>query len=224
MTLAEISLAHLVRRPAQPAERPPLLVLLHGFGSNEHDLFSLAPALDDRFVVVSARGPHSRAPGGHSWYATTFTPGGPLIDAVQAEGSRQRLIDFIGEACAAYGADPDRVFLMGFSQGAIMSASVALTRPDLVAGAVLMSGRILSEIRPLIAPAEQLTGLPLLVVHGAADAVLPIQNGRASRALLEALPVQLTYREYQMGHEVSQESLGGVAAWLRERLEAPSSH
>lgn len=113
--------------------------------------------------------------------------------------------------------------MMGFSQGAIMSASVALTRPDLVAGAVLMSGLILPEIRPITASPEQLKGLPLLVAHGTRDTVLPVQNGRASRDLLSTLPVDLTYREYAVGHEVSEESLRDVLAWLEERLDQAGS-
>ena len=100
-----------------------------------------------------------------------------------------------------------------------MSASVALTQPELVAGAVLMSGRILPEIRPLIASNEELSGFPFLVVHGTADMVLPITHGRASRELLSSLPVNLTYHEYQMGHEVNQESLSDVTTWLTEQLD-----
>jgi len=83
-----------------------------------------------------------------------------------------------------------------------------------------MSGRIPEEIRPMIASAERLAGKPFLVVHGTADTVLPIRNGRASRAILAALPVALTYQEYAMAHEVSAQSLADVAAWLTERLDA----
>ena len=100
-----------------------------------------------------------------------------------------------------------------------MSASVALIQPELVAGAVLMSGRIPLEIRQLIASNEELSGFPFLVVHGTADMVLPITYGRDSRELLSSLPVDLTYHEYPMGHEVSQESLGDVTAWLTEQLD-----
>jgi phospholipase/carboxylesterase len=221
MDHANLPLIHLVRRPTQPSARPPLLLLLHGVGSNEHDLFSLAPQLDPRLLILSARAPNVIWPGSYAWFAVTFTPTGPLIDPVQAEASREVLIRFIEAAVAAYGADPDRVYLMGFSQGAIMSASVALTRPDLVAGTVLMSGRVLPEIASQTAPAARLAGLPILLVHGRADGVLPIQHGRASRALLEALPVDLEYHEYPMGHEVSAASLADVAAWLHRRLDAP---
>ena len=82
-----------------------------------------------------------------------------------------------------------------------------------------MSGRILPEIQPLNVSREQLAGLPILVVHGTIDTVLPIRYGRASRDLLSTLPVDLTYREYAMGHEVMAESLAGVRAWLSGRLE-----
>jgi phospholipase/carboxylesterase len=108
---------------------------------------------------------------------------------------------------------------MGFSQGAIMSSAVTLTRPELVAGAVLMSGRIGPEMIPAMATPEQLRNKPFLVVHGTYDPVLSIQNGRASRDLLEKLPVNLTYKEYPMAHEVSQESLLDIIDWLKARLD-----
>ncbi len=170
-------------------------------------------------MIVSARAPHVRAQGSYAWFAVTFTPQGPVINPQQAEASRQALLRFIGEATEAYDTDPAQTYLLGFSQGAIMSASIALTEPELIAGAVLMSGRILPEIRPLIAAPARLAGLPLLVVHGLGDTVLPIEHGRASRALLQDLPVQLDYREYPMGHAVSAESLADVVAWLSSHID-----
>jgi phospholipase/carboxylesterase len=214
-----LPLVYLVRQPVIEAGTPPLLLLLHGIGSNEHDLFGLAPFLDQRFLIISVRAPNTLGPGSYAWFEADFTPQGPVINPEQAEASRKTLITFLREAVTAYGADPGRVYLMGFSQGAIMSASVALTQPELVAGAVLMSGRILPEIQPLLASDEKLAGLPILVVHGTADMVLPITYGRASRELLSSLPVDLTYHEYPMGHEVSQESLVDVTAWLSGHLD-----
>jgi phospholipase/carboxylesterase len=214
-----LSLVHLVRQPLVEADTPPLLLLLHGVGSNEHDLFGLAPYLDERFLSISVRAPNTLGLGSYAWFDVDFTPQGPVIDPAQAEASRKALINFIGEAIMAYGADPKQVYLVGFSQGAIMSASVALTRPDLVAGVVLMSGRILPQVRPMMVDPEKLEGLPILIVHGVADTVLPINHGRASRQLLASLPVELTYHEYPMGHEVSQESLADVSSWLSAQLD-----
>jgi phospholipase/carboxylesterase len=220
MPSRQLALIHLTQQPRQRSEDPPpLLILLHGYGSNEADLFDLAPYLDPRFVIVSARAPYTLMHGSYAWFEIDWTAGGFTIDAQQADASRKLLTDFIGAATSAFGADPARVYLCGFSQGAILSSSVALTLPELVAGAVLMSGRVPDALKPLIAPAARLANKPFLVVHGMYDTVLPIQNGRASRAILEKLPIDLTYREYPMAHEVSAESLADVTAWLTARLD-----
>lgn len=219
-TTQPLALTHLVREPLTPAHRPPLLLLLHGVGSNERDLFGLAPALDPRFLVLSLRAPNPLGPQSFAWFQIRPAPEGNVINPVQAEASRSTLIELIPQAAAAYGADPQQVYLMGFSQGAILSASVALTEPDLVAGAVLMSGRILPEILPLLAPRDALAGLPLLVIHGTEDRVLPIAHGRASREMLAKLPVALTYQEFPMGHEITAESFALLNHWLAARLDA----
>jgi phospholipase/carboxylesterase len=90
-----------------------------------------------------------------------------------------------------------------------------------VAGVVAMSGRLLPEVLPLLAPPDALRGLPILLQHGIADPVLALQHGRTARDRLATLPVELTYREYTMGHQVTAESLADAAHWLRERLDRP---
>jgi phospholipase/carboxylesterase len=221
---AALSLVHRVRQPAATHNPPPLLLMLHGVGSNEEDLLGLESELDPRFVVVSARGPNILRPGSYAWFQVEFTPAGPVINPEQAEASRLTLIDFIAAAAAAYAADPARIYLMGFSQGAIMSASLALTVPDRIAGAVLMSGRILPQIKDLIAPRERLGRLPVLLIHGTEDATLPIQHGRASRDLLTSLGVNVRYQEYRMGHQITAASLALVASWLTMQLgESPTA-
>jgi phospholipase/carboxylesterase len=125
----------------------------------------------------------------------------------------------MAEVPEVYGVDPDRTYLVGFSQGTIMGLSVALTRPEKVAGVVAMSGRFPDAIRPQLAPPEELRGLPILLQHGTEDPVLPIHYGRAARETFDGLPVRLEYREYQMGHHVTQESLADASAWLTARLD-----
>jgi phospholipase/carboxylesterase len=217
----QLSLTHSVRQPAVPSKgRPPLLLLLHGVGSNEQDLMGLAPALDPRFLIVSARAPITLERGSYAWFHIQFTPDGIVIDPEEAEASRVKLLKFVDELVAAYDVDPQKVFLMGFSQGCIMSIAAALTDPRKFAGVVGMSGRFLPEVRSKIAPSKDLKGLPFLIVHGTADQVLPIAFGRAIRDMLHELPVDLTYKEYAMAHSVSQESLDDIVTWLKERLAA----
>jgi phospholipase/carboxylesterase len=220
VSTGKLSLTHLVREPSGgAASRPPLLVLLHGVGSNEEDLFGLAPYLDGRFLIASARAPIEMWPGGYGWFNIEFTPRGMLADVEQAKRSLRALPGFVDELIEAYGADAGRVYLMGFSQGAMMSLALALTAPEKIAGAVLMSGRFPAQALEREADASALAGKPFMVTHGVYDPVLPIAEGRAVRDELQALAVELTYREYPMAHEVSMESLKDVAAWLSQRLD-----
>lgn len=221
MNTKTLSLTHLIREPKTKAAKPPLLLLLHGVGSNEHDLFELAPHLDERFFVVSARAPIVLMPGSYAWFHVEFTPDNRIvINPDDAEQSRGLLLKFIDELVAAYALDPKHVYLMGFSQGAIISQCIALTRPDKIAGVVAMSGRVLPEVLPLTAKSEAFDRLPVMVVHGLNDQKLNISYGRNARDVWSKLPVVLTYREYAMGHEVTQASLKDIVAWLKARLDS----
>ncbi|HLW03805.1 MAG TPA: alpha/beta fold hydrolase [Ktedonobacterales bacterium] len=218
----ELSLAHLVQPASARSEgKPPLLIQLHGIGSNERDLFAFAPLLDPRFLVLSVRAPQVVGPDNFAWFEVQFLEQGYIINAEQLRSSFEELVRFIGAATAAYEADPQRVYLIGFSQGASMSLAVSLAHPELVAGACIMSGRLMPEVVPWFAPKEQVQGLPLLVTHGTEDVVIPIRYARQARQALEDLPVSLTYHEYRMGHEVSPSNLEDVRTWLTARLDGP---
>ena len=219
-----LSLVHVVRAPAPDAnavgERPPLLVLLHGVGANEKQMAGIAPAFDPRFLVVSVRSPVVLGPNAFGWFHVTFTPQGPVIDAEEAEAGWTLLARFVDEAVAAYGADPARVYVGGFSQGAIMSLAALLTAPRKIAGAVAMSGRLLPEVLPHAAPADELRGRRVLIVHGEADEKLGVHLARWAREQLERLPLALTYRELPMAHAMTDESLAVVTDWLSASLDS----
>lgn len=104
-----------------------------------------------------------------------------------------------------------------------MSLAVALTHPGTAAAVVAMSGRMMPQTIHQIQDKDALIGLPIFVLHGTSDNVLPISHGRETRAALSELPVDLTYREYPMGHEVSAESLDDVTEWLKARLDQAST-
>jgi phospholipase/carboxylesterase len=221
MTADNLSLQHLVRPPRGVSPgKPPLLLLLHGIGSHEHDLFGMASALDGRFFVVSARAPIEMMPGGYGWFNIEFTQAGTIVpDLEQAEASSLLLVKFIDELVDAYGVDPNCVYLMGFSQGAMMSLSIALTNPVKVARVVAMSGRLADQAVLHKGPLEEIKKLEMFVTHGTFDNVLPVQFGRACRDELEKLGVPLTYREYPMAHEVTMDALRDVTAWLKSTLD-----
>jgi len=213
------SLFHQVAPPKSGLEaKPPLLLLLHGYGANEDDLFSLAPYLDGHFMIVSARAPIVLQPMSYAWFNLGFTPQGIVVNPEEVESSRRTIHKFLGEIVEAYDCDPKAVYLMGFSQGAMVSLAVALTYPGSAAGGVGVSGRVTPQTLEQIADKDTLTGLPIFVAHGSRDMLIPISQGRDARAKLAELPVDLTYREYDMGHEISYDSLKDVTEWLKGRL------
>jgi phospholipase/carboxylesterase len=220
MTRNDLSLRHLYLPPRRESGgRPPLLILLHGFGSNEHDLFGLHPYLDERFAIVSARAPLTMQTGAYAWYRIEFLGDGVIrMDEAEALRGIAAVTQFVEECIAAYDVDRRRVFVAGFSQGAIMSECLALTRPEWFAGAVLMSGRTLDLLGARVATAPP-PYPPMLVVHGVADRVLPIAEGRRTRDFLTHLGVDFEYHEYPMAHQIDDQSLDDVDSWLTARLD-----
>jgi phospholipase/carboxylesterase len=206
----------IIRRPLTISENPPILVLLHGLGADEHDLMGLAGELDPRLLVVSIRAPLDYG-GGYAWFEIQWDANGVRIFPEQALASRDLLIETLRSLPAALGVEPSLVLLGGFSQGAMMSFGVAMAAPDLITGVISMSGRLLPEF----VPAKRLPGtadLPFLVQHGTEDQVLPVEGSRQLRDRLEEIGCELTYREYPMAHEISMRSLADVRRWIDERL------
>jgi phospholipase/carboxylesterase len=214
-----LSLVHRVRQPSDVAAgKPPLLILFHGIGSNELSMASLARTLDPRLLVVCPRSPIEMAPRSYCWFHTNFTSQGPVANIVEAEAAWKRVAAFVPEVVEAYDTDPGRAFIGGFSQGAIVSLATLLTAPEGIAGVVAMSGRLLQEVLPHAVRADRLRGKPVLVIHGTQDDTLPIRFGHQARDQLSQFPISLTYREFQMPHRVTDESLAAASSWLSARL------
>lgn len=218
-----MTLVHRTVPPRVASARPPLLVLLHGIGADEADLLPLAAHLDPRFLVISARAPHEAEPMGFRWYEIDWSVSPPRADAAEIVASRETLARFVEEAAAAHGADPSRVFLLGFSQGAIMSLALLWARPDLVRGVVAHSGRMARLPGPDPTP-EALAHAHVLALHGAEDEVVPVAQGRKiAEVLAPVLGARMVYRELEgLGHGVSEESLAEAARWLSARLDEPA--
>ncbi|MCP2045325.1 alpha/beta hydrolase [Pontibacter sp. HSC-36F09] len=201
----DLGLQYLVRPASSASNHTKAVILLHGVGSNEQDLFQLAPHFPDDFSVVSPRGPVVLGGGRFAWYEVDFSTCKPEINAEQEAKSRQNILQFIRQVKEKYNLD--EVYLGGFSQGAIMSFSIGLTHPELVAGILAFSGRILQEIRPLVQSKTALQQLKVFLSHGTQDSTLPIHFAREAREYLQEAGVQLTYHEQDMGHQISSESI-----------------
>jgi phospholipase/carboxylesterase len=211
-------LLSLLHRPAASEEaRPWLLVLMHGVGSNEEDLFGLADFVPAPFHVVSLRAPFVLGPGSYAWFEfSVATDGARRIDRIQEAASREAVMRTVQAVAGQLGVPPDRVVLGGFSQGGIMALSLLRTQPDLMQAAMVMHSRLLPEVGALAVPPEALQGKQLWVSHGLQDGVIPLPNAQAIRAMAATWPVMLTYTEFPGAHEIRPVELQAAMAWLAE--------
>lgn len=212
-TVNKPSLTYLVREPKVSADKPPLLILLHGVGSNEKDLFSFAPHLPDKFLVISARAPIVLGPSSFAWYQVDFSSGKPVYNQEQEWKSRETILTFIEALKGYHSFDENEVYLVGFSQGAIMSYSIALTHPEIVKGVGILSGRLLEEIKPLVKK-DQLNTLKVFISHGIQDPVLPVWYADDAVSYLMSIAVRVNFKKYDEGHGINQEMLADLATWM----------
>jgi phospholipase/carboxylesterase len=219
MASKQLLLHHLVHFPTSiqsqdTHSRHPTILALHGRGSNEHDLIGLAPHLPDQLLWISPRAPLALGPDSYEWYRVKVI-GIPEPDQVM---SALEIIDcFVAEILSTYPIDLKKLFLLGFSQGSLLSLCYALSHPSLVAGVIAQSGYIPNNV-DLEINEEEIKGKPFILTHGAQDTLIPIEWARASRDRLQKLGVNLTYYEFQMRHQVSMESLGVISQWLEKKL------
>lgn len=229
MTMHGLSLSALVTEPVSalgyrvcepaPARPSSLLVLLHGVGGNESNLAEVAAGVPPGTLVVLARGRLALGPGQHAWFRVAFTAAGPQIVAHEAEESRLALIGFIEQLQARHGIAPEHTVVAGFSQGGILSASVALTAPERVQGFAILAGRILPELQAALASRERLGHLHALIAHGRDDDKLPVSWAERAHAWLDELGVAHALRLYPGGHGLSTAMVADLHDWARPMLQ-----
>ncbi|MCG6151038.1 alpha/beta hydrolase [Leptospira bandrabouensis] len=215
----EKPLEFLIRKPKVSIEKPPLLLLLHGVGSNEEDLFSLASNLPDSFLIVSLRGPLVLGPKSFGWYEVLFTTGQPKINLDQEKESRKLLLDFLDYLKFNHQYDESNVWTCGFSQGAIMSYSIGLLYPEKFKGIIALSGRLLEENKEMIKVTDDLFKKKIFISHGTKDRVLSVEYARSVKQYLESIGIRPYYQEYEEGHSINREMLKDLIQWLVTELE-----
>ena len=146
--MATFSLEYLIRHPKTPQSNPPLMIMLHGYGSNEEDLFSFAQELPDELLIISARAPLSLGFGSHAWYTIHFdaVSSDKFSDVPEAKEALKLIDSFINEIVAAYEVNSKNIFLLGFSQGTILSTAYALNHPHKIQHIVALSGYVNEEL------------------------------------------------------------------------------
>ena len=210
-----MTLHHLVKEPKVKLDKNPAIILLHGYGSNEEDLFSFATELPDEYYVISARAPYDMMYGSYAWYAINFDADeNKFSDLDQARSSRDLIVEFIDECVSKYAIDAEKVTLIGFSQGAILSSAVALSYPEKVNRVVALSGYLNTEIATEDYLKNNITKVKFFVSHGTVDQVIPVDWARKTKPVLENLGIDVVYKEYPIGHGVSPQNFYDLRDWL----------
>lgn len=212
-----LSLEYKIREPKIILDKNPLLLLLHGYGSNEADLFSFAEELPEQYYVISARAPYDMQYGSYAWYAINFdAEENKFSDHDQARISRDVIVQFIDELTATYPIDAQNIALIGFSQGAILSYAVALSYPEKVQKIVATSGYFNAEIIKDGYQKNNFDTLKIFASHGTIDQVIPIDWARKTPSVMETLGINTTYKEYPVGHGVAPQNFYDFKNWLLE--------
>jgi phospholipase/carboxylesterase len=210
------TLTYAVNPPLKKTAKIPVLIMLHGYGSNEVDLFDIAKAIDPRFITFSLRAPNATPDGGFCWYQLDVLPDKQFKYAYEeAHLSRIKILSFISNACRAYHLDSTQVFIMGFSQGSIMAYDIALSAPNKIKGVLALSGRMMEESKMLPLNLAQLSKVKFFIAHGNSDNIIKIQEAeKANQFLMEKQVTDLTYKTYEMPHSISGKELNDLKAWL----------
>lgn len=217
-----MNLLHTVYEPSGDGPHPTLLTL-HGWGANALDLLGLAPHLcGGAFLVICPQGPIRVPIGGatvgYGWFP--ITGAGPVNVPAVLE-AREQVRAFLTDALQRYPIDQKKLALLGFSQGGVMAYGLGLGEPERYAGLAALSSWLPKDLLSIFPDVPATEQLPVLVQHGSQDELVDAGRARQSVELLRNVRVPLTYREYEMGHQINAESLRDLSNWLQEKVVSP---
>jgi phospholipase/carboxylesterase len=216
--MPEFSLDFVKRQAKTNQTNPPLLVMLHGYGSNEEDLFSFAEELPDELLIISARAPMVLGFGSYAWYTINFESGNNNFSDIPEAKKALDLIDrFLSEIISAFQVDEQNIFLLGFSQGTILSTAYALNHPQKIQHVIALSGYVNEQLIQKPLEKESFKKLDFFVSHGVVDQVIPVDWARKTPDYLNKLNIAHSYKEYPVGHGVSPQNFYDLHAWIKQR-------
>ena len=202
-----------VRRPLKESDTSPVLFLLHGYGSHEEDLFSFANYLPEEYLIISLRAPLNLSFGGYAWYSIHFNEQqDKWSDDAEAKKAQEIILYNIDYHLEQFKLKGQKVSLLGFSQGAILSWAVGLSHPERIDQLIALSGYVNEDI---FSYAEKgLDQLRIFSSHGTQDPTLPIEWARKGIALVEKKEISVAYKEYPQGHGINQDNFNDLLSWL----------
>lgn len=215
--MSKLPFFHLIKKSCLVDAPSPLLIMAHGYGSNENDLFSFSRGLPDKLTIVSIRGDINIQNIGYAWYDINIDfNGNKTYDIEKAIESRDKVADCIEKCTEIYNTDKNNVTLLGFSQGSILVNAVALTYPEKVKNVIAFSGVVDPNIISL--SSKSLKNLSFYISHGTLDEVLPYNLSKESLKFLEKNNLNFVFEDFPVGHGVSPENFKSMLSWLTKKL------
>jgi phospholipase/carboxylesterase len=196
----------------------PLVVMMHGFGANMYDLANLSPHIDpEGYVFAFPNAPYPLEGTGGQGFSWMLGRPGVVVPAAPGASVDEMLEEFLAELMKSTGTKAGNVVLGGFSQGAGLTLSHGLLRPEAFSALVVLSGffRTAEEVRPKL-PAERKQ--PIFLVHGRQDMVIPLEQAHETKRFLETEGYVVEYHEYDMPHSITGDVIQDLAPWLHTHL------
>jgi len=216
--IKELPLEH-TSRPSTLKENAPLLIMLHGYGSDENDLFSFANELPEELFIISLKAPYPLQPHGNAWYAINFdAEQNKWNDNDQAKLSMELLIECIDIICETHPVNKNNISLLGFSQGTILGMATALNYPSKIKNVIGLSGYINHDILPNNTNDLDYSKLNFYCSHGTVDQVIPIDWARQTPVFLKSLNIKHTYSEFPVGHGVAPKNFYELRDWISTKI------
>jgi phospholipase/carboxylesterase len=212
----DLSIKYLINEPKGLSTNSPLLLLLHGFGSNEADLHSFTNYLPDNYLIISIRAPFKLSTGGYAWYNISFDDEmNKFNDLSQAKNSIDLIMNFLDEIKNKYSLKNSTISLLGFSQGTILSYALCLNYPEKFKNIIGFSGYIDEAMINNKSNNLDYTNLNLYISHGIDDPVIPIEWARKSIQIVKNNKLNYFYKEFKTGHTISPENFYDFINWLK---------
>ena len=213
--LVEDETAVLPHRVLQPATSGPhpTIVMIHGHSGTEDVMWILKQTVPEDWLIVSPRGIAEEDAGSFSWHPRQQDDW-PALSAFDT--AVDRLLQFIDSLPTLYNANPDQIYLMGFSQGAATSFAIAIREPERVKGIASLVGFMPLQVEDAIETAR-LAELPVFMAVGTEDERIPLAIARACGKAVRATGAFLEYREYETGHKLNGAGMRKLKKWWAER-------
>ena len=195
--------------------KSPLIILIHGYGSNEKDLFSLIGYLPKEAYIISLRGPIELFNNSYAWYDIYVDANNKFYDHEGAKKIRDELSKFIDEIIKHPNIDSDNITLIGFSQGAILSHAISYSYPGKIKNIMALSGVIDEKI---MKRADSKPKTNIYISHGTNDKMIDYHISRESLNFYKSKDIDFTFESYDQGHGVNEKNLKSLVIWLKEKI------